>query len=100
MALYQGDRTIDGILVTRDGEALDPGLALGDYSEIGLDWGFVGPASRQLSFALLIDHLKDPARARAMVESFTRHITAELDNEWELETADLAVILSRLQPAS
>lgn len=97
MTIYTGERTIDGIVVERDGIALDSGLAEARYSEIGLDWGFVGPPSRQLSFALLKDHLSDGGRARNLVELFTIHIAANLDNEWELNSADLQAIVQRLE---
>ena len=99
MITYTGERTIDGIVVERDGEALDPGLAEARYSEIGLDWGFVGPPSRQLAFALLMDHLGDGERARKLVEPFTVHIAANLDNEWELDSADLEAIVRKLEAA-
>lgn len=97
MTSYVGERTIDGIVVERDGVALDPGLEEARYSEIGFDWGFVGPPSRQLSFALLMDHLGDGERARKLVELFTIHIAANLDNEWELDSADLKAIVRKLE---
>lgn len=97
MTTYTGERTIDGIVVERDGIALDSGLGDASYSEIGLDWGFVGAPSRQLSFALLKDHLGDSARARNLVEPFTIHIAANLDNEWELDSVDIQAIVQKLE---
>lgn len=97
MTVYRGDRTIDGIVVECDGASLDPGLAQARYSQIGMDWGFVGAPSRQLSFALLNHHLKDSERARRLVEVFTMHISANLDNEWELESTDIEAIIAKLE---
>lgn len=97
MTIYRGDRTIDGIVVECDGSALDPGLSQARYSQIGLDWGFVGGPSRQLSFALLNHHLNDSERAQRLVESFTTHISANLDNEWELDSADIEAIVGKLE---
>lgn len=96
MSVYAGERTIDGIVVSKDGAALDSCVE-GAYSDIGLDWGFVGGPSRQLSFALLYDHLGDAARAHRLVEAFTVHIAARLTNEWQLESDGLKEIVRGLE---
>lgn len=96
MSVYTGERTIDGPVVTKDGLAFGTG-AEPIYSEIGLDWGFVGGPSKQLAFALLYDHLTDSFRARCLVEAFTIHISSNLANEWELDSDDLEEIVRKLE---
>ena len=58
-----GDRTIDGIKVTVDAQALDAHLGIKSICDDGFEWGFDGAASRQLALALLADHLDDDALA-------------------------------------
>ena len=86
MTTYTGDRTIDGPVVLRDGAPLEPQRALKSYSSHPMDWGCDGRESRQLAFALLLDHLGEADRALRLVPSFTRGVVAQLDNEWELES--------------
>ena len=97
MTIYRGERTIDGIVVTRDDQPLPEATDIGSYSDIGLDWGFVGPSSRQLSFALLFDHLRDPSRSKNLTEPFTTLVASGLDNDWELSTNELDLIVAKLE---
>lgn len=97
MSVYRGDRTIDGTVVMRDGHPLADAVNQERFSDIGLDWGFNGPAARQLAFAVLVDHLGDVPAARTLVEPFARHVVAQLDNEWELTSDNLAVIIATLR---
>jgi hypothetical protein len=93
MKTYVGDRTIDGIQVTVDGRPLDPQVALKSYSKNGFEWSYEGPEPRQLAFALLMDHLGDPARAAALDEVFMREMVANFANTWELTSADIDAAL-------
>lgn len=97
MKHYAGDRTIDGIVVTVDGQPLSPAydqLRLTDY---GFEWSYEGPEPAQLAFALLYDHLADAAAATALHTTFMERIVANFDNEWELTSADLADAVSILR---
>ncbi len=91
---YVGDRTIDGIQVTVDDSPLEPRTDLKAYSKNGFEWSYEGPEPRQLAFALLMDHLGDPARAAALDESFMREMVANFANTWELTSADIEAALA------
>ena len=97
MKQYAGDRTIDGLVVTVDGEPLDPRTDIHAYSEVGFEWTFVGDESRQLSLAILCDHLGDAHRAKKLVEGFTREIVANFTNEWEMTSDDVAAAIAALE---
>jgi hypothetical protein len=96
-ACYQGDRTIDGPVVLKDGCPLASAAEVRRYSEHGLDWGCAAGPARQLAFALLLDHLGDTERAARLVIPFTERVVAELDNDWELDTSYLAQAVRRLE---
>lgn len=89
MKTYAGDRTIDGIVVTVDGQALDPRTDLEQFTVNGFEWTYEGPESRQLALAILADHLGDGGRARALSEPFMREVVACFDNTWEMSSADV-----------
>ncbi len=95
MKTYVGDRTIDGIQVTVDGKPLEPRTDLKAYSKNGFEWSYEGPEPRQLAFALLVDHLGDPARAASLDEVFMRDMVANFANTWELSSADIDAALPR-----
>ena len=93
MKTYAGDRTIDGIVVTVDGEPLDQRLDLRRFSENGFEWTYEGPESRQLALAILVDHLGDTDRALSLVEPFMREVVANFDNTWEMTRDDVAAAI-------
>ena len=89
MKIYAGDRTIDGIVVTVDGQALDQRLDLKTITDDGFEWSFEGPASAQLALAILADHIDDDAKALRLHEAFMREIVANFANEWQLTSDDV-----------
>lgn len=89
MKTYRGDRTIDGIVVTVDGEPLDPRLDLRVLSENGFEWSYEGAEPAQLALAILADHWADDARALEHYETFMRRIVANFGNDWEMTSADI-----------
>jgi hypothetical protein len=95
-ALYAGDRTIEGNIVTRDNVKLDPRLDMARYAD-GLDWGSDSPAARQLAFALLVDHLGDPDRAAALVPAFEHAMVQHFDNDWELASTEVDDAIAAVQ---
>jgi hypothetical protein len=94
MKIYAGDRTIDGIVVTVDGQPLDQRLDLKKFSDNGFEWTYEGDESRQLALAMLADHLNDDAEALALCEAFMQQVVANFDNTWEMSGADIDTVLS------
>ena len=96
MKTYSGDRTIDGLVVTVDGNPLDQRLDVRRFSENGFEWTYEGAESRQLALAILADHLGDPDRALALTEPFMRDVVANFDNTWEMTSDDVAAAIEAL----
>ena len=101
MKTYRGGRSLDGAIVTvAEGEQtrrLDPRYDLKRLSPAGFEWTYEGAGPAQLALALLADHLGDPAAALGLYEPFMRAIVAELDNSWELTSADIDAALDELR---
>ena len=89
MKRYIGDRTIDGIAVTVDGQPLSPYYDQLKLTEHGFEWSYEGPEPAQLAFALLYDHLGDAAMAKQLHKALMERLVANFDNEWELSADDL-----------
>ena len=89
MTHYAGDRTIDGIAVSADGKPLPPYYDQYALTDRGFEWSYEGPEPAQLAFALLYDHLRDSAKAKALHEQFMKNIVANFDNVWELTSNDI-----------
>jgi Family of unknown function (DUF6166) len=96
MKVYSGDRTIDGVKVTVDGAPLDPCVNVAEFTRNGFEWSYEGAEPRQLALALLVDHLGDAAKARALVEPFMQAVVANFGNEWEMNSADIEQALAAL----
>ena len=93
MKVYEGGRSLDGVMVMVDGAPLNPRYDLKRYSPAPFEWTYEGDGPRQLALALLADHLGDDARAQALTERFMREVVAELDNAWRLTGADIDAAL-------
>jgi hypothetical protein len=93
---YVGGRSLAGAQVTVDGALLDPRFDLKRLSPTGFEWTYEGNGPAQLALALLADHLGDDARALRLYEAFMRAVVADLDNSWELTTADIEAALASL----
>jgi hypothetical protein len=93
MKTYIGGRSLAGAEVTVDGAPLDPRFDLKRLSPTGFEWTYEGNGPAQLALALLADHLGDDARALALYQPFMRAVVAELDNSWELTSADIDTAL-------
>lgn len=96
MKHYAGGRGLAGAQVTVDGRPLDPRFDLRRFSPAGFEWTYVGDGPRQLALALLCEHLGDDARALALTEPFMRAVVSELDNAWELSSAEIDAALAGL----
>jgi len=99
MKVYEGGRSLDGAVVTVDGELLDPRFYIRRFSRMGFEWTYEGDGPRQLALALLADHLGDAQRALALTEDFMRDVVAELDNAWRLTSADVEAALRPPPPS-
>lgn len=96
MKTYAGSRTIDGIVVTVDGNPLDERRDIAQFTDLGFEWTYEGASPRQLSLALLADHLGDGDKAKAFLEPFMRTVVASLDNDWRMTSADIDAALEDL----
>jgi hypothetical protein len=96
MKVYAGGRSLDGAAVTVNGEKLNPRYDLKRLSSTGFEWTYEGAGPAQLALALLADHLGDDRRALALYQPFMRRVVAELDNSWELTSADIDAALRDL----
>ncbi len=96
MKLYQGGRSLAGAVVTVDGAPLDPRYDLRRLSATGFEWTYAGAGPAQLAPALLGDNRGDATRALAFYDAFMLGLVAELDNSWELSSADIDAALAEL----
>jgi Family of unknown function (DUF6166) len=97
MKRFSGDRTIDGVKATVDGQPLDQRLDVHRYTANGFEWSYEGDEPRQLALAILVEHLNDPVAARALVEPFMKAVVANFGNEWEMTSADIDAALDVLR---
>ena len=95
--VYRGDRTIDGILVTVDGQPLDERNDIHQFTELGFEWTYMGDSPQQLALALLADHLGDDQKALELSERLMQVVVADLDNEWEMTSSDLDAALASIE---
>ncbi|MDD9874808.1 MAG: DUF6166 domain-containing protein [Gammaproteobacteria bacterium] len=95
---YQGDRTIDGIVVLVDGRPLEQRLDVRRFSENGFEWSYQGAAPRQLALALLADHLGDPVRAVHLRVALIRRQVAEVGNTRDLSGCAIEAALRDIDP--
>ena len=93
MKRYVGGRSLAGAQVTVDGKPLDPRYDLKRLSPTGFEWTYEGNGPAQLALALLADHTGNDRRALALYDRFMRAVVAELDNSWELTSADIEAAL-------
>jgi hypothetical protein len=89
MKVYEGKRTIDGLVVTVDGQPLDEHYEVKRFTKFGFEWTYEGDSPQQLALAILVDYLSDNARAVRLSEPFMKTIVANLDNDWQLTGAEV-----------
>jgi hypothetical protein len=93
MKIYEGGRSLDGAVVTVDGRPLNPRFDLMRFSAMGFEWTYEGDGPRQLSLALLADHLGDDQKAAALTEKFMRDVVSVLDNAWSMTSDEIDAAL-------
>jgi hypothetical protein len=89
MKTYEGRRTIDGLVVTVDGQPLDERYEVKRLTKYGFEWTYEGESPQQLALAMLFDYLGDKERAIALSGPFMRAVVANFDNDWTLTGAQI-----------
>ena len=93
MSTYEGQRTIDGLVVTVDGVRLDEHYEVKRFTRYGFEWTYEGESPQQLALAILFNHLGDRQRAIALSEPFMKTVVANLDNDWTLDSDEIDTFL-------
>ena len=96
MKTYAGRRTIDGLVVTVNGQTLAERYEFKRFTKNGFEWAYEGDSPQQLALAILADHLGDNERAVRLSGPFMKTVVANLDNDWELSGADIDAALREL----
>lgn len=89
MKTYEGRRAFDGLIVTVDGQRLPEHYDVSKFTSWGFEWTYEGESPQQLALAILYDHLGDKTRAIGLSERFMRQVIANLDNDWQLTSAEV-----------
>lgn len=97
MIVYAGKRTIDGLVVTVDGQPLPEHYEVKRFTTFGFEWTYEGDSPRQLALAILVDYLGENERAIRLSEPFMREVIANLDNDWQLTGDEIDEALTRLE---
>ena len=93
MTVYEGKRTIDGLLVTADGKKLNEHYEIKRFTKYGFEWTYEGESPQQLALAILYQHLGDKDRAIRLSEPFMKEIVANLDNDWTITGPEIDTFL-------
>jgi len=84
MKIYEGRRTMDGLVVTVDGAPLPEHYEVKQFTKRGFEWTYEGTSPQQLALAILFDYTGDRQKAVALSEPFMKDVVANLDNEWQI----------------
>ena len=97
MKTYAGKRSIDGVVVTVDGQPLGEHYEVERFTKWGFEWTYEGASPQQLALAILYDHTRDRERAVRLCEPFMKKIVANLDNDWTLNSQDIDRALEEIE---
>lgn len=95
MKTFEGQRTIDGLVVTVDGNPLSEHYEVKRFTKYGFEWTYEGESPLQLALAILYEQTGDRDRAIALADGFMKAVVANLDNDWTLSGADIDAFLVR-----
>lgn len=95
MKVYEGRRSMDGLVVTVDGAPLLEHYEVKQFTKRGFEWTYEGTSPQQLALAILFDHTGDRERAVALSEPFMKDVIANLDNDWRLTGAEVDAYLRK-----
>src|SRR5215208_1922656 len=93
MKTYEGRRTIDGLVVTVDGEPLDEHYEVKRFTKYGFEWTYEGESPKQLALAILYDYLGDKESAVALSDPFMKTVVSNLNNDWTVTSEDIELFL-------
>jgi hypothetical protein len=93
MKTYEGKRTIDGLVVTVDGNRLDERYDVKRFTKYGFEWTYEGESPQQLALAILYDYFGDKDRAIRLSGPFMKRVVANLDNDWMLRGDEIDAFL-------
>ena len=93
MKIYEGRRTMDGLVVTVDGMPLPEHYEVKQFTRRGFEWTYDGTSPQQLALAILFDHLGDRDRAVVLSEPYMKDVIANLDNDWRLSSDEVDAYL-------
>ncbi len=99
MRTFEGKRTIDGLVVTVNGERLDEHYAVKRFTTWGFEWTYEGDSPQQLALAILVEHLGDKDRAIRLAEPFMRKVVSNLDNDWTLTAPEIDAAVKEIEAA-
>jgi hypothetical protein len=97
MKVYQGKRTIDGLVVTVDGQPLPEHYDVKRFTGYGFEWTYEGDSPLQLALAVLVDYLGDNDKAIRLSAPFMKTVVANLDNDWRLTGAEVEAAVRELE---
>ena len=97
MKVYEGRRTIDGLVVTVDGRPLPEYYEVKRFTRFGFEWTYEGDSPQQLALAVLVDFLGDNVRAIQLSRPFMREVVANLDNDWRLTGSEIEDAVRKLE---
>jgi Family of unknown function (DUF6166) len=100
MSTFEGKRTIDGLVVTKDGKPLDEHYDVKRFTTWGFEWTYEGDSPQQLALAILVEHLGDSDKAIRLSDGFMRKVVANLDNDWILTGAEIDKAVAGLEARS
>jgi hypothetical protein len=93
MKVYEGRRTIDGLVVMVDDRPLPEHYEIKRFAKFGFEWTYEGDSPRQLALAILFDFTADKGCAIDLSESYMKDVVANFDNDWMLTGEDIAAYL-------
>jgi hypothetical protein len=93
MKVYEGKRTIDGIVVTVDGNRLPEHYEVKQFTSRGFEWTYEGTSPQQLALAILFDYLGDQTNAVTLSAPYMKDVIANLDNDWTLTGDEVGAYL-------
>jgi hypothetical protein len=97
MRIYEGRRSLDGLVVTIDGQPLGEHYEVKQFTRWGFEWTYEGPSPQQLALAILVEHLGDKERAIRLSEPFMRRVVANLDNDWTLTSEEIERAITQIE---
>src|SRR5262245_2857188 len=95
--VYEGRRTIDGLVVTVDGNRLDEHYDVKRFTKFGFEWSYEGASPGHLALAALVEHLADNQRPTSLVDPFVRKALANTTTDGARTAGELDGALAALQ---